>query len=297
MKQKIIIAGGTGFIGQYLVKRFREESDAVQVISRNASGITWAEEEKIRMALEGAEVLINLAGRSVDCRYTEANKQEILQSRIQTTRRLQSVIEQCSIPPKLWINSSTATIYRHAQDQAMDEDRGEIGTGFSVNVAKAWEQAFFERPTPRTRKVALRTAIVLGRGGGVMQPYINLVRFGLGGPQGSGRQVFSWIHIEDVFRITRFVMEHATLEGVYNTAAPFPVLNEQFMQVLRKRIRPLVYFPAPEWLLQLGANLIGTETELVLKSRWVIPRKLQAAGFIFQYPTISEALDEIFAGD
>ncbi|WP_018628470.1 TIGR01777 family oxidoreductase [Niabella aurantiaca] len=281
MKQKIIIAGGTGFIGQYLVKRFREEGYEVLLIARNAAFITWSEENKIRAALEGADALINLAGRSVDCRYTEANKQEILGSRVQTTKLL-------------WINSSTATIYRHAEDRPMDEAHGEIGTGFSVNVAKAWEQAFFERATPRTRKVALRTAIVLGKGGGVMIPYTRLVRYGLGGVQGSGKQVFSWIHIADVYRIIRFIMEHPALEGVYNTSAPFPVLNKQFMQQLRSRIRPLVYFSSPECLLQLGAKLIGTETELVLKSRWVIPKKLQAAGFTFQYPTISEALDEIW---
>lgn len=297
MKRKIIIAGGTGFIGQYLMKRFREEDYEVLLISRNASGITWSEAAKIQTALEGAEVLINLAGRSVDCRYTEANKQEILESRVQTTRQLQAAIEQCHTPPRLWINSSTATIYRYAADRPMDEDQGEIGTGFSVNVAKAWEQAFFERATPHTRKVALRTAIVLGKGGGVIRPYTHMVRYGLGGAQGSGKQVFSWIHIEDVYRIIRFIMEHAALEGIYNTAAPFPVLNKQFMHLLRKRIRPLVYFASPEWLLQLGAKLIGTETELVLKSRWVIPQKLQAAGFTFQYPALSEALDEIFAED
>ncbi|MGJ7033603.1 TIGR01777 family oxidoreductase [Niabella hirudinis] len=294
MKQKIIIAGGTGFIGQYLLKRFREEGYEVLVISRNASDITWADEDKIRKALEGAEALINLAGKSVDCRYTEANKQEILGSRVQTTKRLQSVLEQCTVPPKLWINSSTATIYREARDRPMDEDRGEVGTGFSVTVARAWEAAFFERSAPHTRKVALRISIVLGRGGGVMQPYTNLTRYGLGGVQGSGKQVFSWIHIEDVYRIIRFMMEHAALEGVFNTAAPFPVLNQQLMEALRKRIRPLVYFSIPEWLLQLGARLIGTEPELVLKSRWVIPQKLEEAGFEFKYPTVTEALDEIF---
>lgn len=281
-------------MGQYLMKRFREAGYEVLLISRNSSRITWKEADKIRTALEGAEVLINLAGKSVDCRYTEVNKQLILGSRVQTTRQLQQAVDQCSLPPKLWINSSTATIYRHAEDRPMDEEGGEIGTGFSVNVAKAWEQAFFEHPAPATRKVALRTAIVLGKGGGVMAPYIHLVKFGLGGPQGTGRQVFSWIHIEDVYQIIRFVMQHPSLEGVYNAAAPAPVLNHQFMQALRERIRPMVYFSSPQWLLQLGAQLIGTETELVLKSRWVIPKKLQEAGFLFRYPTVNEALDEIF---
>ncbi|MCD2426035.1 TIGR01777 family oxidoreductase [Niabella pedocola] len=294
MKSKIVIAGGSGFIGQYLVKRFREEGYEVLLISRGASYITWSDTDKIRTALEGAEALINLAGKSVDCRYTNANKQAILESRVTSTEQLQRAVDQCIRPPKLWINSSTATIYRHATDRAMDERSGEIGTGFSVHVARAWEQAFFKTPTPHTRKIALRTAIVLGMGGGVMQPYSNLVRFGLGGVQGTGQQVFSWIHIEDVYRVIRFMMEHPLPEGVYNTAAPFPVLNKQFMQALRERIKPFVYFSTPEWLLKLGATLIGTETELVLKSRWVVPHKLQEAGFLFKYPTITEALDAIF---
>ncbi|MBO9594909.1 MAG: TIGR01777 family oxidoreductase [Niabella sp.] len=294
MKSKVVIAGGSGFIGQYLVKRFREEGYEVLLISRSASYITWSDTGKIRAALEGAAVLINLAGTSVDCRYTQANKQAILESRVASTEQLQRVVDQCIRPPKLWINSSTATIYRHATDRAMDEYSGEIGTGFSVHVARAWEQAFFKTPTPRTRKVALRMAIVLGIGGGVMQPYSNLVRFGLGGVQGNGQQVFSWIHIEDVYRVVRFMMEHSSLEGIYNTAAPYPVLNKQWMQALRARIKPLVYFSSPEWLLKLGATLIGTETELVLKSRWVVPQKLLEAGFTFQYPTVEEALDDIF---
>ncbi|WP_300596987.1 TIGR01777 family oxidoreductase [Niabella sp.] len=294
MKQKIVIAGGSGFIGQYLLKRFREAGYDVRLISRDAAYITWSDINKIQAALEGAELLINLAGKSVDCRYTNANKHAILDSRVATTKRLQQAVDQCEHPPKLWINSSTATIYRHATDRPMDENSGEIGTGFSVKVARAWEQAFFEIHSTPTRKVALRMAIVLGNGGGVMQPYSNLVRFGLGGVQGSGRQVFSWIHIEDVYRIVRFMMQQPALEGIYNTSAPHPVLNKQFMQALRARIKPMVYFSSPEWLLKLGAAVIGTETELVLKSRWVIPKRLQEAGFSFQYPTIDAALDEIF---
>ncbi|MCF3109530.1 TIGR01777 family oxidoreductase [Niabella sp. CC-SYL272] len=294
MKSKIVIAGGSGFIGQHLVKRFREDGYEVLLISRNASYITWADNDKIQTALEGAEVLINLTGKSVDCRYTATNKQAILESRVGSTRQLQSVIDQCIRPPKLWINASTATIYRHATDRAMDERSGEIGTGFSVNVARSWEQAFFETPTPQTRKIALRMAIVLGKGGGVIQPYSNLVRFGLGGVQGSGQQVFSWIHIEDMYRIICFCMQQPLPKGVYNAAAPFPVLNKQLMLALRQRIKPPVYFSSPEWLLKLGAILIGTETELVLKSRWVVPQKLLEAGFAFQYPTLNEALDEIW---
>lgn len=186
MKPRIVIAGGTGFIGRYLTQRFTEDGYEVLIISRGNSFINWNDEEKIRAALEGAAVLINLAGKSVDCRYTKKNKRIILESRVETTQKLQKILETCSAPPPLWINSATATIYRHAEDRPMDEATGETGYGFSVEVAKAWEAAFFERPLAYTRKVLLRIAIVLGREGGVMKPYTALTRFGLGGVQGNG---------------------------------------------------------------------------------------------------------------
>jgi uncharacterized protein (TIGR01777 family) len=201
MKKKIVIAGATGFIGKYLTKRFYEKGDEVVIISRDKNHITWGNEKAIITALEHADLLINLAGKSVDCRYNEKNKKEILLSRTETTKALGEAIIKCNNPPALWINSSTATIYRHAEDRPMTEDAGETGEGFSVDVAKSWEHAFFQYKLPNTRQVALRTAIVLGKDGGDMKPFINLVRFGLGGKQGNGNQMFSWIHIEDVFEI------------------------------------------------------------------------------------------------
>ncbi|MCW3073442.1 MAG: hypothetical protein JWP69_511 [Flaviaesturariibacter sp.] len=189
--KKIIIAGGTGFIGQYLRMQFKEQGFEVLIVSRDKGYINWEDDSALIETLEGAQVLINLAGKSVDCRYTKKNKELILSSRVDTTRRLQWAIEQCEHPPRLWVNSSTATIYRHAEDRPMDEETGEIGTGFSVEVAKAWEGAFFEMKSEQTRKIALRIAIVLGREGGALKPIVNLVRFGLGGQQGNGRQIFS----------------------------------------------------------------------------------------------------------
>ena len=291
--KKIVIAGGTGFIGRYLKEEFNQEGYDVLIISRDVNHISWNDNGALKDALENAEVLINLAGKSVDCRYTKKNKKVILSSRVETTRKLQAIAEQCDHPPKLWINASTATIYRHSEDRAMDEETGETGTGFSVEIAKAWEAAFFEKNLNNTRKVALRIAITLGKNGGVMKPYLNLVKFGLGGQQGNGKQMFSWIHVEDLYRIIRFVMQEKDMEGVYNASAPGPVTNQVFMQALRKKLKPIIYLPSPSIFLKIGAFFINTETELVLKSRWVVPGKLTKAGFQFHYPSLDDALQDI----
>jgi len=295
MKTKIVIAGGTGFVGQYLTKKFTASGYEVVVISRNKDQVSWDNTFLITEALENAAMLINLSGKSVDCRYNEKNKKEIYDSRIDTTKILGNAIGNCKNPPPIWINSSTATIYRHAEDRPMTESAGEIGTGFSVNVATNWEKAFFDFKLPQTRQVALRMAIVLGSSGGVIKPLKNLVRFGLGGKQGSGKQMFSWIHIEDLFRTIIFVQQHNEVSGVLNTAAPNPVSNKNLMQSLRKHMGVAFGLPAPVWLLKMGAVLIKTETELILKSRWVIPERLSAAGFQFQFPDMDIALKQILS--
>jgi uncharacterized protein len=292
MKQKIVIAGGTGFVGKYLTEKFISSGYDVIVISRQANHVNWDNISAITVALENAEMLINLAGKSVDCRYNEKNKQEIFDSRVNTTKALGNAILQSKNPPELWINSSTATIYRHAQDRPMTESVGEIGTGFSVNVATNWEKTFFNFKLPGTRQIALRMAIVLGKDGGVVKPIKNLVRFGLGGKQGRGNQMFSWIHIEDLYRCIIFLQQE-DLTGIFNTSAPNPVTNKNLMQVFRRIMKMPIGLPAPEWLLKFGAILIKTETELILKSRWVIPERLLQAGFNFQYSTIDTALEDI----
>lgn len=290
---KVIIAGGTGFIGQFLSQQFKARGHEVRIISRREDQLNWNNVQAIIQALENTNLLINLAGKSVDCRYNEKNKKEILDSRVETTNILGNAILKCNIPPALWINSSTATIYRHAQDRPMTEAAGELGTGFSVDVATSWEKAFFSFALPKTRQVALRTAIVLGKNGGVMQPYKNLVRFGLGGKQGSGEQVFSWIHEQDLFNIISFIYQHHQLSRVFNAAAPNPVNNKTLMRWLRETLGVKIGFPLPVWLLKAGAVLIKTETELVLKSRWVVPEKLVQAGFTFAYPHLKQALSQI----
>jgi len=290
---KIVIAGGTGFVGQYLSQKFRALGHQVIIIGRHRADVLWSDRRGIGEALENADILINLAGKSVNCRYNEKNKVEIFSSRTATTKMLGEMIAAANNPPKLWLNSSTATIYRHAEDRPMTESSGDIGTGFSVDVATLWEKTFFDFQSVQTRQVALRMAIVLGSDGGVILPFKNLVRFGLGGIQGNGKQYFSWIHMEDLFQIILFLQSHAEISGVINCAAPHPITNKTFMETFRNVMNRKIGIPSPKWLLKIGAALIGTETELLLKSRWVLPERLENNGYTFKYPTISSALQDI----
>ncbi len=288
--KKIVIAGGTGFIGTYLKTKFEALGYTVIIISRQEKFANWNNVTGMVEALNNAEMLINLAGKSVNCRYNEKNKREILVSRTETTKALGEAIQQCTIAPKLWINAGTATIYRHAEDRPMTEANGETGTGFSVEVAKAWEKSFFNFHLKDTRQVLLRIAITLGRNEGVMKPLQNLVRFGLGGRQGSGNQMFSWIHIEDLFSIILFIKDRKDLNGIFNCSSPNPVCNKIFMEKLRHQMHVKVGLPSPVWLLKMGAVFIKTETELVLKSRWVLPDRLLKEGYTFLYPFLEDAL-------
>lgn len=299
--KKIVIAGGTGFIGNGLVEYFGEHNRIVILSRRPLSGerpnVTFVQWDgrttgAWTAALEDADLLINLAGKSVNCRYNEANKAEIFASRTDSTRVLGEAVKSLQNPPALWINAGSATIYRHAEDRPMDEFTGEIENDFSVQVCKRWEKAFNDTALPRTRKVILRIAVTLGSGG-VMTPYLNLVKFGLGGRQGSGKQRYSWVHIEDVARMMEWLYEHPECDGTYNCVAPNAVTNEVFMATLRKTCGHYFGLPAETWMLKIGAALIGTETELLLKSRWVLPTRITQAGFTFRYPHLQEAFQQI----
>lgn len=291
--KKIVLAGGTGFVGKYLKEKFTNLGYEVIIISRQKNSVSWNDQKGIIKAIDHSEMLINLAVKSVDCRYNDQNKQEILSSRTETTKILGQAVLECQNPPEIWFNSSTATIYRHAEDRPMTENNGEIGSGFSVGVATSWEKAFFDVKLPKTRQIALRMAIVLGKNGGVMTPLVNLVRFGLGGKQGNGKQKFSWIHLEDLYEIIVFLQKRKDLAGVYNCSSPNPTNNEILMKELRKAMNVGFGLPSPKFLLEIGAILIRTETELILKSRWVLPEKLLQAGYIFKYPNIDQAFENI----
>jgi uncharacterized protein len=244
VKNKIVLAGGTGFVGKYLQQKYIALGYEIIIISRGEKYVNWNNKPAILAALENSVILINLAGKSVDCRYNQKNKKEIYNSRIDTTNILGEAILQCKNPPRLWINSSTATIYRHAVDRPMTEADGEIGTGFSVGIATAREKAFFNFSLLKTRQVALRMAIVLGKNGGVIKPLKNLVRFGLGGKQAKGTQMFSWIHIDDVFGIIEFIQTNKHISGAINTSAPIPFTNNKLMQLFRKNMHmPLACLP------------------------------------------------------
>ncbi len=305
MKNKrIIIAGGTGFIGHGLVEYFGADNDIVILTRRPqpASGrvqyLAWDGRTRgdWAAALEGADLLINLTGKSVNCRYNEANRQAIFNSRTDATRILGEVVQTLEQPPRLWVNAASATIYRHAEDRPMDEYTGEMANDFSVQVCKRWEATFNEITLPHTRKVILRIGVTLGwQPGGVMQPYLNLVKFGLGGYQGSGRQMFTWVHINDVCRMISWLYDNDEASGVYNCTSPHPVPNRTFMRLLRKTAGHLFGLPAPAPLLSIGAALIGTETELLLKSRWVLPTRALREGFVFQYPVLEAAFPDILA--
>lgn len=253
--------------------------------------------------LEGADVCINLAGRSVNCRYTPENRFEIYNSRIASTRLLGEVIGSLADPPSVWLNASTATIYRHALDRPMDEHTGELGGGergapdtwkFSIRVAKDWETTFFDADTPRTRKVAMRSAITFSPvPGNAFAVLSNLVRIGLGGAQGKGRQWVSWIHEEDFARAVEFLIAREDLDGAINIASPNPEHNRDFMATLREAWEMPNGVPAPRPILELAALVMRTETELVLKSRRVIPTRLLEAGFQFNFPNWPHAAEDL----
>ncbi len=312
----MVIAGASGFMGHYLTERFRATGDQVATVGRAGADATWGDGGAIASVVDGSHVLINLAGKSVNCRYGPANRAEILRSRVETTRELGEAVTTAATPPSLWLNSSTATIYRHAEDRPMTESTGELGTGFSVGIARAWEDAFFERELPATRRVALRTAIVLGNGSALV-PLLNLARIGFGGAQvdgpwfrskrriaagtfheygaRGGRQRFSWVHLDDVLGIIRFLIEHPEIDGVVNVAAPNPVDSVTVMRSIRRALRVPFGIPLHRWVLEPCAWAIRTETELVLKSRWVVPERLLAAGYEFAYPDVDDAVRDIVA--
>ncbi|MET3811314.1 TIGR01777 family oxidoreductase [Arthrobacter sp. UYEF3] len=293
-KNIVVLAGASGFIGSYFRRRFGDDGWEVRTIGRSpADTVHWGDDGGLARTLNGADLLVNLAGRSVSCRYNARNRAEILDSRTTTTAVLGRAISRCSSPPATWLNAGTATIYRHAEDRPQTEDDGEPGTGFSVDVARAWEEALDLAPTPHTRKIPLRIAIVLGPGGGVMRPFANLARLGLGGRMGNGAQKFSWIHIEDLYRAVGFLHRRPDLTGPVNVAAPEVVQNRELMRLVRCAHGVPWGMPMPGWLLKLGAVLIRTEAELVLKSRWVEPRRLLDAGFAFQEPGLESALDRL----
>jgi len=306
----IVIPGGSGQVGQILARHFHESGNKVTVLSRQPKPGPWQilpwdgiSAGKWMQTIDGADVVINLSGRSVNCRYTSENRREIMDSRVLSTRVIGEAIAQARRPPSLWINASTATIYRHAPDRDMDECSGELGGSepgipgawrFSIDVATAWESELFAASTPHTRKVALRSAMTMSPNpGGIFDTLLTLVRAGLGGKAASGAQFVSWVHEEDFLRAIDFLVARRDISGCVNVCSPNPLPNAAFMQELRRAWGTKVGLPATRWMLEIGAILLRTETELILKSRRVVPRRLLDAGFSFVFPEWANAARDL----
>jgi len=313
----VVIAGGSGFMGAALVDAWRDRGREVRTIGRHAGDIRWDDADGMRRALDGAGMLVNLAGRSVNCRYDTSHREEILSSRLGTTQRLAEAMAGSIAPPPVWINASSATVYGSSHTAASTEDSPPDDTGFSVGVVRDWEDALFSPALPGVRRAALRTTIVLGDGGALV-PMLALARWGVGGAQWDmpwpasrarreagtaypysgfpfGRQWFSWVHIDDVVGAVDAIETTDALSGPINLGTPHPVTNAELMRVIRSAVGMPFGLPAPRPVLELGAWLIRTETELLLKSRWVLPERLLDAGYAFRYPRIEAAIDDVVA--
>ncbi len=295
---KIIIPGGTGQLGQVLRREFESTGDEVVILTRRPTRpgeIEWDGKTlgAWQRELDGSDVVINLAGRTVNCRYTQENLAQMMDSRVDSTRVVGEAIRLAKKPPKLWLQMSTATIYAHRFDAANDEATGIIGGSeawvpeywaFSVEIAKAWEREQEKAKTPKTRKVAMRTAMVMAPGkGGVFDVLHNMTRGGLGGAIGGGNQFVSWIHYADFCAAVRFVMEKKKLAGAINFTAPNPLPQKEFMRELRTAAHVPIGLPATKWMAEIGAFFLRTDTELLLKSRRVVPTRLLKEGFRFAF--------------
>jgi len=295
---KIIIAGGTGFLGESLEKYFVNKNYEVKILTRTPkrkNEIFWDAKTigNWKNELKNTDVLINLAGKSVDCRYNDKNKKEIYNSRISSTKVLQQAINECQNPPKIWLNASSATIYVHSETHLNTERNGIIGDDFSMNICKSWEKEFFKTENQNIRKVALRTSIVLGKNGGAFPKFKQITKLGLGGKQGRGNQMMSWIHIDDFCEAVNFIIQNEKLEGAINITAPKPFSNKQMMNQLQKKLKVPFGIPSSIWLLELASIFIKTETELMLKSRNGYPEVLLENGFKFRYPSFDNALNQL----
>lgn len=307
---KVVIPGGSGQVGTILTRHWQTQGHEVVVLSRRPTPAAWkvlawdaASIGDWWVELDGADVVVNLTGRSVNCRYSARNRREILETRANSTRAVGNAIRQCRRPPPVWLQASTATIYAHRYDAANDDTTGIIGGNeadapdtwrFSIDVAKAWEAAANEIDTPATRKILLRSAMTMSPDrGGVFDTLLGLVRRGLGGRAGDGRQWVSWVHERDFVRALDFLIERDDLCGPVNIAAPLPLPNAEFMRTLREAWGVRFGLPASRWMLEVGAWAMRTETELVLKSRRVVPGRLLASGFTFLLPDWTSAARDL----
>jgi uncharacterized protein (TIGR01777 family) len=308
---KVVIPGGTGHLGRVLSRALAADGHEVVVLTRRGSepeaGVrhvrwdgrsagAWTRE------IDGSDVVLNLAGRSVNCRYTRRNLREMWNSRVDSARVVGGAIERAARPPRVWLQMSTATIYAHRHDAANDEATGILGGdepdvpaywSYSVDIARAWEREQELAATPHTRKVALRTAMVMSpEPGGAFEMLLRLTRLGLGGPVAGGAQYMSWIHEDDLVRAIGFLVD-GDLTGPVNLAAPEPLPYRDFLRALRAAAGVPIGLPATKWMAEIGAFVLRSDTELLLKSRRVVPGRLLQAGFSFEYPDWPAAAEDL----
>jgi uncharacterized protein (TIGR01777 family) len=304
MNTTVVIIGANGFLGRYLCRHFARNGREIVAIARNRKG--WSGDGMFLewdgktagpwiYALEGAELVINVSGHSVNCRYDQNNREKILKSRIESTVAVGKAIAACRVAPKLWMNASTATWYRHAEDSPQDEWNGSLGEGFSCEVAEAWENSFFAANVPaETRKIAMRIGMVLANEPEtVFDEFTKIIHKGLGGTMGNGNQRVSWIHMDDFLRSVDFLMRDPFIDGIVNFTAPEFPTNREWMQDFRNVLGMPLGLPATRWMLELGAAIMNTETELVLKSRWAEPLRLREAGFRWRYSKLATAIEDL----
>ncbi|RIJ71302.1 DUF1731 domain-containing protein [Nakamurella silvestris] len=312
-----VVAGASGFLGGALIRALQADGYRIRTIGRSGADAAWGDPDGLRRVIDGSDLLINLAGKSVGCRYNDANRDEILRSRVETTRELHRAVASAAAPPAVWLNSSTATIYRYATDRAQTETDGELGVGFSVDVARNWEDAFFDGDLPSTRRVALRLAIVLGDGPATRQLFL-AAKLGLAGsnydgwgwqhrryrgigpqPTGGvhapahrtrGEQRFSWVHVDDVVGVVRHIVADPGITGPINVSSPQVSDNRTVMAAIRRRVGRRVGLPTYRWMLEIGMWALRKESELLLKSRWVEPELLLASGYRFEHTDLDETL-------
>ena len=288
----ILIAGGAGFIGTYLKKRFEEKGENVKLVSRTGIDVSWVHQSLVD-ALEHTDVVINLAGKTINCRHTFENKEMILKSRTKATNLLGNAIAACKNPPLLWVNASASAIYKSDEIAPATENSQGLVDDFLADVVRSWEYAFFCFNLPSTRQIALRTSVVLGRSKGAFPSLLRLTRLGLGGKVGNGKQIFSWIHIGDYFRIVEFLIQNDSITGVVNCTSPAPLSNAALMKEMRSKVKIPFGLPAPEFAVRIGAFFIGTESSLLLDSTNIYPERLLNAGFKFKFGDISTAISDL----
>jgi uncharacterized protein (TIGR01777 family) len=299
--KRVVLAGGNGFLGRALSQELLRLGYEPVVLTRAPSTdpgsvqhLSWDGKSlgESAQSLDGARAVVNLVGKSVDCRPTEKNRREIVASRVDSVNVIARAISQCDDPPKAWVQASSLAIYGDAGDRICDED-APLGDGFGADVCKRWEAAFGAARMPGTRKVVLRIGAVLAPEGVAMRKLLVLTKCFLGGTVGSGRQWISWLHLSDMTRMFLWAIERDEIEGVFHATSPNAVTNRELMRELRRALRRPWSPPTPAWAVRIGAKLIGTDAEIPLTGRRCLPKRFLEAGFEFEHPDLDETLASV----